>query len=684
MIFNRSGWKKIVLICFSFLLITNAMSLTQSRAEEDFIQLKEIVVTATRSEESIEDIPVVVQVIDEEDIKISGITNVGDLIAQKVTSHVYKNNGVLQPAGLRGFHSDALGDDIKGHVLVLIDGHRLGTGNLAKINTDFIERIEVIKGPASALYGSAAFGGVINIITKKGKGNLKAQIGEELGSFRYNKTLLTSDGDITKSFSYATALSYEDTGNYYTREYGEVFNTDQRRKDIALNLSYYPTPEHNLRIGYMYADIIASYPSWKDYPANTTYNEDEHSYSDKSHFMGDLEYNGKFLNGDLHWKSLLYYLWDRNSWYYGLTEPEDSLEIYDDVTLGTDQQFTLNAISNNTIILGITYEKLEKDSEGKENKVASTPSTPNLKYTTLGIYAQDSIRLFKERINLILGLRYDLFNFSTKMPQSATYESFLEKDVDFDNVTPRMGLSYKYNERLKIATNISQGFKAPSADQMASKYEYTTYYGQHRILGNPDLKPEKTTNYEIGISFTHEQWRGEINLFHTDYTDRIEDAKEDIMLEDQNWPTYENRGGADIEGIDINFTWLLDKTFNWGFGWDLSSSITFNTKYEDSETKEKLNYISDYDARSCLTLHYKESIISLSYILVGPQMIKISSTETEKKSTFNLFDLSLTQSLYDRLELKLSINNLFDQKYEWVKGYPMAERNYKIGLSYYF
>lgn len=133
---------------------------------QDAQTIDDLVVTATRIEERVIDVPVTTQVITAEQIELSGVTTVGDLIAKYVTGHYQKYNGLLSPVGLRGFSTEAHGDDVKGYVLILIDGHRIGTGNAAKINPDRIERIEVVKGPASALYGSA-MGGVVNLITKK-------------------------------------------------------------------------------------------------------------------------------------------------------------------------------------------------------------------------------------------------------------------------------------------------------------------------------------------------------------------------------------------------------------------------------------------------------------------------------------------------------------------------------------
>jgi vitamin B12 transporter len=182
--------------------------------DETVLKLEEVVVTATRTEENVRDVPVPVQIITTEEIEESGATNVGDLIGKYVTGHYHKYSGLQAPIGLRGFMTDAHGDDIKGHVLILVDGHRIGTGNMAKIPLDLVERIEIIKGPASALYGSAAMGGVLNIITKKGKGKIKTTLKQELGSFDYEKSSLSSGGMGDDKFAYHIAASYESAGNY--------------------------------------------------------------------------------------------------------------------------------------------------------------------------------------------------------------------------------------------------------------------------------------------------------------------------------------------------------------------------------------------------------------------------------------------------------------------------------------
>ena len=88
---------------------------------------------------------------------------------------------------VRGFQTETHGNDLSSYVLILINGRRAGTGNIAKILTDNVERVEIIRGPASVQYGSSAMGGIINVITKQGKGKPSFYAEGTLGSFEYQK-----------------------------------------------------------------------------------------------------------------------------------------------------------------------------------------------------------------------------------------------------------------------------------------------------------------------------------------------------------------------------------------------------------------------------------------------------------------------------------------------------------------
>ncbi|MBW2648890.1 MAG: TonB-dependent receptor, partial [Deltaproteobacteria bacterium] len=135
----------------------------------DSVTMEEVVVTAGRVKEKKKEITTNATIIDEEEIKNSSATDLGDLLAEKGIGHIHKYPGISTSVGIRGFRTDATGVDLAGKVLILLNGRRAGTGNAAKIMTKNVERVEIIRGPASVQYGSAAMGGVVNVITKQGK-----------------------------------------------------------------------------------------------------------------------------------------------------------------------------------------------------------------------------------------------------------------------------------------------------------------------------------------------------------------------------------------------------------------------------------------------------------------------------------------------------------------------------------
>lgn len=180
-----------------------------------------------------------------------------------MTGHSNKyNSGLLNPVGLRGFQTDAHGLDLEGKVLLLVDGHRIGTGNAAKINLERIERVEVIKGTSSALYGSAAMGGVVNLITKKGDGQLGGSIGGEFGSFEYFKSQANVGGEVSDKIRFFASVSGETVDDFETVNYGTAYNSGTDKFNIGGNFVYTINDDHEIRIGGNYSDLTGDSPEW--------------------------------------------------------------------------------------------------------------------------------------------------------------------------------------------------------------------------------------------------------------------------------------------------------------------------------------------------------------------------------------------------------------------------------------
>ena len=643
-----------------------------------------IVITATRTKEKQKDVPVHVEVITSKDIEATGATSAGDILGQLETGHFHKYTGLQQPVGLHGdFRTDALGEDIKGYVLILVDGHRIGTGNMAKIPPEAIERIEIIKGPASALYGSAAMGGVINIITKKGRGKIETNIKNQYGSFDYMKGSASSGGNITDWFSYFISASYMHIGDYETKKYGTVYNSNEDHKQIWGNLSLYLTDNQSIRLGFSYADLIAHYPEWENYKIYSRYSETTNEYSDKSRGHSDMEYNLGLLNEKIHWKALLYFLWDRNAWYYRsyLSPVNDSASKDDSYTIGTDQQFTFSLLPYNKITAGYTFESLKKKSEAEYNYSPSNPSSPDMSYLINSLYAQDSINILNNRINVIAGIRYDRFDVSTEKPKNSTYTDFSEKHDNFYNFSPRGGLVYKLTDFMRIRTNAGKAFKTPSADQLTSQYNHNGIW----ILGNPDLKPETSISYEGGSDLYIFDFNLGSTYILTNTKNKIQKTDYTVPYNGHDWYTFENIGKSRTKAVECYLNWEIGKTFNMPIELNINSNAVFNLEYKNRTTGKDLNYVSDKEIKTNLSLGYKAAVITFYYIYVGKQKIEnfdnYPVTTIETKHPFRYYDMTFKYNITSVIEVNGGVFNITNKNYEWARGYPMPERNYKIGLT---
>ena len=643
-------------------------------------ELDDIVVTATRSEGKAIDIPAHVEIISQKMIEMSGAINLGDLIGKFTTGHLHKYNGVLTSVGIRGFRTESHGDDLKGYVLLLVDGHRVGTGNAAKINVDRIERVEVIKGPASALYGSAAMGGVINVITKKGAGNLETKITQEVGSFDYLKTSVTSGGSLNEKFGYHLSASYSDIDDYDDPEYGTVYNSWVTEKRAGGNITFDPSESHMFRVGFDYADIEGASPGWKD-DVYSSWDDETKSGYDKSHGYADLEYNGSFMDDKLKWRAMAYYLWDRNHWMYGSPDPNDSQSKYTDETLGTDQQLTYQITPANELIIGGTLERLEKESEGVTGGLPSLPYTPGMEYETQSLFIQDSMDFMDNRLNVVLAGRYDNFDLTTKHPSTGELVSINERTESFDHFSPKAGVSMKFFEEMfRVRTNVGVGFKSPSADQLSAMYVQESWGSIKRYLGNPDLDPETSFTWDLGFDLALGATDIGVTWFNTDYEDKIVSDTTEYL--GQTWNTWKNSGDATFQGIDVNVNIDVSEVFDLQPDITVYSNVTFNTEFEDEETGEDLLYISDYEIKSGIQVNHGPFGGTLSHVLVGPQMITNYDTNmTVEKGSFSFWDLSLKYQFLERFEAKLNVLNVFDQTYEWVRGYIMPERTFNFAIS---
>jgi iron complex outermembrane receptor protein len=236
---NREGGKMkkvistvVVLLLSSFSLQVLAQEIPETKEEEKEVILEEVVVTATRDKREIRKVPANITVVTREDILNSNAQTVADALRSEVGLVVrdFLSNGKSASVDLRGF-----GETASGNTLVLIDGRRVNEIDLSgvdwlQIPLDQVERIEVVRGAGSALYGDNAVGGVINIITRRGEGRITPEAAVEYGSYGYWKGRAAVSGSV-ENLSYSVEASYRSTNGYR-------HNNDLWARDVGAHVSY--------------------------------------------------------------------------------------------------------------------------------------------------------------------------------------------------------------------------------------------------------------------------------------------------------------------------------------------------------------------------------------------------------------------------------------------------------------
>jgi len=630
--------------------------------------LKEVVVTASRTKETKREVTSNVTIITSKEIALSPAANVGDLLSEKGIGHIQKYPGGLTSIGIRGFRTATHGNDLMGHVLILVDGRRAGTGNVAKILTKNVERIEIIRGPASVQYGSAAMGGVINIITKRGQGKPHVFVEGTYGSYDDVEGTFGGYGKVNK-FDFSGTVSRSSLNDDYKTGRGvKFYNTGYDSiDDVSLNLGVEIFPGH--RIGMIYHDYDGNKLGSPGYLSEN----DKDDYSDKSNKSIDFMYQGKTPKGIFSWMARYFNGIDEDRW----VDPTASNPTgWDDGIASkrkTDQQGAQAQLSFNKKRLTATagFDWVDYD-------IKATWTPKKTEYQNPAGFFLVKGRLLNNRLILTGGLRYDHYEVKVKEPAGRT--------EDDQQTCFRAGAAYLFGNYLKFRANFGEGFVMPAADQLAADYEI---WGTHDV-GNPNLKPEKSKTYEGGVDFFYHALTVSATYFYTDFNDKIVVASGPGGIR-----TWENHGGATIKGLEGNLSYDVGSLLGWNFELKPYANFVYLFTYSDDETREDLKYVSDWNASYGITLSDLKGFSgNLNFAYMGKQ--KVDDWESGAypvpvitKGGFTVADLSLAYKIFENkkygsLTLKGDVRNLFDKNYAYVKGYPMPGRTFYGSLRYEF
>ncbi len=614
---------------FVFLLILPSGAGTAAAAGGD---VEKVVVTATRIETPVEEVGSDVTVIGKEEIKKSQKKTVADLLRSVGSLDVVRTGGPGSSTSvfIRGAKSE--------HTLVMIDGVEMNdpisagrTFNFADLTVDNIERIEIIKGPQSTLYGSDAMGGVINIITKKGSGRPSAFVSGEAGSFStYRESAGVSGG--TSLVNYSLSLSREDTDGISAAaaKDGNTESDAYENTTVAGRFGLSPLEYLSLDLTARYTDARHDIDNGggpgKDDPNNTTESKRFYFRTSASLFLldGVLENTIGF--------SLTDHQRENNNGKDPLHPTSLSVSSFDSRLKKTDLQSTLRMGKAGTLTAGIEYE--EEEGESKYHSESAwgpyTSNFSNQKARNTGYYAEESIGLL-DRLFITAGVRSDNHN---RFGSETTY---------------RVTGAYRIKETgTTLKATFGTGFKAPTLYQLFSRY------------GDIHLLPETSTGWDAGIEQTLAD--GRISLGATYFSNNFDD----LIDFDSATSKYKNISGAETNGVELSvalnpidaltirtrytYTDTLDRSTGMSLLRRAANRVNVNIGYDFSERGNlnmDINYVGTRDDRDYSTF-------PATRVTLGP---------------YTLVDLAASYALTKNVTITGRIENLLDQDYQEVAGF---------------
>lgn len=656
--------KQYPVLCIQLLVCMGAQLTFAADPPVQPTMMDEVVVTASRTAESRKEVSGNLTVIDRAELDQSVSRTVGDLFAEKGVGHIQKYPGNLTSIGIRGFRTDTHGNDLQGHVLVLLDGRRAGTGNMAKILTKNVERIEIIRGPGAVQYGSAGMGGVVNIITRQGTGNALFVEGGG-GSFDTGEGSI--GGTFTQSgFDFAGAFTYQTRGDYDTGSGDRYPNTGiNYETGVSANLGY--SFSENNRLGMIFTGFEADEAGSPEYFSAP----DLDDTADKKNYSLDTRYTGSTTAGTYQWMARYFFGRDENTW----RDPVASNpSFWDDGLLSSNTTDQLGAQAQVTAVLGTST--LTGGFDWLDYEVENSWAPGKTTYANPALFLLGKASVLNDRLTANVGLRYDWYSVEVKEPAG--------RDEDQSRLTPKLGLAWMVTDGLKLRTQYAQAFMMPSADQLAADF---TNWGI-RTIGNPDLNPEKSGTYEGGVDFEHKSLKASLTYFYTYFEDKI---VTDYTVDGSQ--TWKNLGDATIAGFETELSYDLGMGLNWSWEVRPYLNLTILTQYEDDTTGDDLQYVSGTNYAAGLVVGDGDGIFcrfNVAYtgsqevndwesgLYPAPEVTLASVTVADLVGSWRFFE-SETAGAFT---LRGEVRNLFDEEYAYVKGYPMPGQSFYFGLRW--
>ena len=603
--------------------------------EKDIYNLEQVVITGTRTPKLLKDVPIVTKVISHDDIILQNATDIRDILQSELPGieFTYSMNQQVS-LNMSGFGGNS--------VLFLIDGERLAGETLdnvdySRLSMDNIDRVEIVKGAASSLYGSNAVGGVVNLITREPKERWKLNLNAHYGSHnnqRYGGSVGFNLGGVSNllnvQYTSCNPIELKNDGAYNT-----IYGYHSLNIKDQLTYSFKNRFKITAKAGYFFRERKSQ----------------ENSHDRYRDFSGNLK--GDYHIGAKDDITLSYNFDQYDKSHFALTERTD-VRSYSNV------QNSLRTVYNHTfrkkhiLTVGGDYLRDYLMTYQFENNGAHHQHTADL-------FSQFDWNPNK-KVNMIAGLRYDYYS-----------------DANLHSVSPKLSTMYKLKD-FAFRASFSSGFRAPTLKEMYMSFDMANIF---MIYGNPNLQAEKSHNFGLSAEYNHKQYNVTVMGFYNRVKGRITTAWNTEL----NGMLYVNMAPLQIAGVDVSASAI------WDFG--LCAKLSYVYTYEHIALGEpRLSSTRSHTATLRLSYGRKWKNYHFNVALSGRWLSKVTCdeytslndyTSTEKVTYpgYTIWKLIFTQKIYKGLNISLVVDNLFNYipEYYYSNSPATTGTTFSVGVS---
>ena len=684
--------KQLVLKVLSFsVLSVMSVSTYANNTNDEMEKLPTIVISASSQAVDIKEAPASISVITSEDIEKQPIGSLAELL-----SKVPGVTGGISPSGdgskikLRGLPDN--------YTLILVDGKRIGSSrdtnyrpdlgrqDLNWITPDMIERIEVVRGPMSSLYGSDAMGGVINIITKKipnnWGGNVTLNYTQPTTSSNLGNSLQTGvvvAGPLTDilGIRLTAGLTEREADKKYIDGSGTTGSQDQNYNAM---LHYKPTDKHAL-------SFEVGHSIQKNEEGSSIDLETGDEYT-TSWGASKLEHNSMSISHDGEWgigKSKL-------SAYYNDYDSSisDSKTKSNELIIEGSLSMPFQAVFEQELTVGGQWKKQELTNS---DTIGTLPggSWDGQSYTNPKVDNKSWAFFLENNINLLDNLKLTVGDRLDHDEKYGTHHS------------PRGYLVFSATDDLVVKGGVSKGFRAPTVKEstagaatqsggrgcnglkgqvwkdMETGKDLTYVSGGCYMTGNPNLQPEESTNYEIGINYTGLGTDIGLTFFNTDFKNKIDYSP--LGVRNGVWFTRnENIQSAVTRGFEMVVNLPILENLK------LNNNATYFLKAKNEDTGNTLLTTSKLIINSSLNWQPTDPLnIDLSAQYLGKQYLTETTTTSSMQKPHTIVNLASNYKVNDKLIVRGGFINLFDKKLSnGSDSYLVERQKVFVGATYKF